>query len=116
MRLLTKDEVSKTVDRRYKDVAVPEWGEDVGVRVRTMTVSEHADFSARIEKITDDATMSAHLVISTVVGEDNALLFAPVDVVMLLDRSASAVKRIGSEAAKLNRMTKDAAEEARKNS
>lgn len=115
MKLLTKADIFATDDRQTVDVAVPEWGADAGVRCRSLTVAEHKTFAAGIDKIDDDATIAAHLVVATAIGGDGLPMFTLEDVPALAQKSATAVKRIAKEAMRLNAMGKDAVEEAKKN-
>jgi hypothetical protein len=116
MRLLSKAEVFAAPDIITEDVPVPEWGEDVGVRIKVITCEEHAAFVARVDGIDDDAMVTAHLAIESVVDADGKPLFGPEDIAGLMKKSASAVKRIGERSMRLNRLGKAAAEETRKNS
>jgi hypothetical protein len=40
LKFLTKDEILAVNDLKTQDVAVPQWGEDVGVHVRSLTALE----------------------------------------------------------------------------
>lgn len=116
MRLLGKKEIEACAVRKTEDVAVPEWGDGVGVRVRSITVAEHKDFTSRLKEGDDDATIAASLMVVACVDETGSPLFTEADAAMLLAQDASAVKRIGRAAMRLNGLGKMAVEDARKNS
>lgn len=116
MRLLTKDDVLAAADLPTEDVAVPEWGEGVGVRIRTLTCAEHKAFTKRVKDLTTDAEVTAHLVVACAVDESGGPLFTPADIPLLMQKSVPAVTRIGREAIRLNGLQPGAVEDARKNS
>lgn len=124
MRLLTRTDVEQACDFRYEDVPVPEWrptaaaagDPDPVIRLKTLTVAEHRDFSQRIKDVDDDAAICAHLLVAAAIDEAGQPVFRPADAPMLLARSAAVVKRVGRVGLKLNGLTRDAAEDLRKNS
>ena len=118
MQILSKDQIKGAADRKTEDVAVPEWGEGVGVRIRTLTVAEHRSFTSNLgdKDKDDDATLCAQLMVAACVDESGTPIFALGDVSWLLEKSSSAVKRIGRAIMALNGLNKGAVEESRKNS
>jgi len=118
MQLLTKDAIKAASDRKTEDVEVPEWGEGVGVRIRTLSVKEHREFTAALsdKEKDDDATLSAQLMVAACVDEQGEPIFTLADVPWLLEKSSAAIKRIGHAISTLNRLNRDAVEDARKNS
>jgi len=114
MRLLTKADIFAANDRKTEDVAVPEWGG--GVRCRSLTCKEHREFAARIENEKDDAIIAANLVVVCAIDDKGEPIFTAADIPQLVEKSASAVKRVAQAAMKLNALNKDAAEDAEKKS
>lgn len=114
MRLLSKVDVASVIDRKTENVSVPEWGDDAGVTIQSLTVAEHRAFAKAVKDIDDDAMISAHLCLACVVDDSGSPLFSSNDLAMLAGKSAGAIKRIAKAAMKLNGLGKDA-EEERKN-
>lgn len=114
MKLLGKSDIVAVVDSKTLDVAVPEWGEGVGVKLKSLTVAEHRAFSQAVKDLSDDATISAHLCVACMVDESGQPLFTQSDVSVLAGKSAAAVKGIAKKAMELNGLGKPA-EDERKN-
>lgn len=114
MKLLSKAEIVAASDQKTLDVLVPEWGEDVGVTIKSLTVAEHKAFAKSVKDVEDDATISAHLCVACLVDSSGQPLLAFNDVTILAGKSAAAVKGIAKAAMKLNGLGKDA-EDERKN-
>jgi hypothetical protein len=115
MRALTGREIVEAYDVVTEEVPVPEWGQDVGVIVRSLSCAEHKAFSGRLPKDADDATVAAHLVIASAIDPTGQPIFQKDDVSALLKKSAAAIKRIAKVAMRLNGIGRDSVEEARKN-
>ncbi len=116
MRLLSLADIKAVDDRKAEDVPVPEWGEDAGIRCRMLTVEEHEEFTKGLPAKYDDATLSAHLLVACAIDASGQPVFSKADIPVLLSKSSVAVKRVGKVAMTLNRLNKEAPEEARKNS
>jgi hypothetical protein len=114
MKILGKAEIAEVKDAKTLDVLVPEWGEDVGVKIKSLTVAEHKAFANAVKDIQDDATISAHLCVACLVDESGLPLFAMSDVSALVGKSASAVKGIAKHCMTLNGLGKGQ-EDERKN-
>jgi hypothetical protein len=119
--MLTKQSILAKNDQAYEDVPVPEWsedGEEAYVRVRGLTSRERDAFEADIaigEKVNYD-NVRAKLFVRTVVDENGQLIFAETDVPLLGIKSAKALARVYTAAAKLSGLTKDDVESLAKNS
>lgn len=110
MALLSRDDILKVDDRKYEEVAVPEWGGTV--RVRSLTGRERDQFeSSLVDKKTGQASRLANararLVAMTLVDEDGNRLFSTDDVSALGTKSAAALERVFTAARRLCGMTDD---------
>ena len=109
MAVLTKDAILKAEDLERKLVTVKEWGGDV--YVRSMTAAERDDWEAGLmASKTEDAksnlrNLRARLTVICVVDEAGNRLFSDADAEALGQKSARAVDRIFSAAARLNALS-----------
>ena len=109
--LLTRDQILGAQDLTYEEVAVPEWGGVV--RVRMMTGAERDAFEAstlvRRGKRVDlnMVNMRARLVALTVVDKAGARLFTERDVEVLAAKSSAALNRVFEAARVLNGLTEE---------
>lgn len=119
MTLLTKDAILSASDLQHEDVAVPEWGGTV--RVRVMTGAERAQFeedSFRIEggkAVPQLDNYQARLVALCAIDEHGHRLFSVADIEVLGGKSATALGRVYAVARRINGIGTEAAEAARKN-
>lgn len=120
MGILTKAQILAATDLKSEQVAVPEWGGDVLVRM--MTGAERDAFEASLASTNKDgkrgnglANMRARLVAMTAVDESGSLLFSESDIDLLGKKSAAALERVFSASLRLNKMTDDSAKEVEKN-
>lgn len=119
MALLTKDQILGAQDLSFEDVAVPEWGGTV--RVKMLTGAERDAFEAstiiRRGKRVDVnmVNVRARLVSLTVVDEKGGRLFSEGDVEALAKKSSAALNRVFEAARVLNGLTEEAAGEAEEN-
>lgn len=118
MQLLSRELVKAANDRVTEDVPVPEWGEGFGIRIRSLSVKEHREFTKNLTDAdrNDDAALCAQIMVAACIDGDGKPLFTLDDVPWLLEKSSAAVKRIGRAIMALNRMNKEAVEETKKNS
>lgn len=121
-------------DMRFEDIAVPEWGENVVVRVRNMTAIQRGVFverAARLaakEKTGDAADAAAEaikqqnkqieilLVRLCACNEDGTPLFTEEQTSWLEMRSGDVIGRLAEAAQRLSGMTKETKETETKNS
>lgn len=122
-RFLNRAEILAVQDLKFEDVQVPEWGEDVWVRVRTLKASERDWFEASTiqrngkEVTTNLQNIRARLCLLTMIDpETNDTLFAPEDEFPLGGKSGAALDRIFSVSQRLNGFTQKDVEELAKNS
>lgn len=116
MGLLSREAILGASDLPSEDVAVPEWGGVV--RVRMLTGAERDRFEASMlvrggKKLDFNMqNVRARLVALTVVGEDGKRLFTDGDVEALGQKSAAALNRVFTVAQRLNGLKEDAVEAA----
>lgn len=108
IRILTLDEIEQVDDLPEKVVAMPEWGKDVGVKIKALTKQQQID-------IRKQATVNGE------VNVDEADLLAIVESViepeltreqvgLLKTKNANAIDRLTTELAMLNGLDKEALE------
>lgn len=114
--LLTREQILAAQDLKTEDVAVPEWGGTV--RVRMMTGAERDALGAALigpDKKPDMREYRLRLVAACVVGEDGVALFGPDEIAMLGRKSGVALDRVYRIAERLNDVSAEAVEAAEKN-
>src|SRR5215472_5794653 len=106
---LSRDDILKAADNDPEEVDVPEWGGTV--LVRGMTGRERDAFEVSMltpgrggRRTVDPANVRAKLVARCVVDDDGNRLFTDADVAELGGKSAAAVDRVYSVAARLSGM------------
>ncbi|GAA4626604.1 hypothetical protein GCM10023196_035520 [Actinoallomurus vinaceus] len=106
MTLLSKEAIFGADDRRYEDVAVPEWGGTV--RLRSLTGEERDRYEASMVKrvggkqVEDLRNARARLVVLAAVDETGAPLFDANDAAALGRRNAGALDRLFEAACRLS--------------
>jgi hypothetical protein len=136
MKILRAADVTASKDYTYIELAVPEWGDDVGVRMRTLTSGERHRFETQMFQteiaMVDDGkgnmvpqekriinpaiNLKTLLLGMCLVDEDGARLY-PDDGIGILDsRNAVVINRLFTEAMKLNGMNAEAVSDKAKNS
>jgi hypothetical protein len=110
---LTLDRILAVEDLKTRDVAIPEWGGSVTIRM--MTAGERDAFEAA-QAIEPHKDIRARLAVATVCDAEGRLLFGPEHVAALSAKSGRALDRIFAAAARLNGITAADVEELRKNS
>jgi hypothetical protein len=112
---LSKDDILKAEDIVTEEVDVPEWGGSV--MVRGLTGRERDEFEASIMErrgkrtFPNTANVRAKLVARCTIGDDGQRLFQDSDAEDLGKKSAAAMDRIYTVAAKLSGMTDEDVEE-----
>jgi hypothetical protein len=118
--LLTRDAILAAQDLKFDTVEVPEWGGRV--RVMALSGKERDRFEASIwqtngkNREANMQNLRAKLVALSVVDKTNKRLFEDRDVALLTNKSAAALERVYSVAAKLSGISPSDAEELAKNS
>lgn len=121
-RYLTRGEILAADDLKVEEVHVPEWGEDVWVRVRTLKASERDYFESTTlrqngrEVSTNLQNIRSRLCLLCIVDETGERIFQEEDEYPLGGKSAAALSRIFDVAQRLNGFTKNDVEELAKNS
>jgi hypothetical protein len=115
---LTRDQILKADDLKYRELSVPEWG---GVfRLRTMTAGEREQYELATGLAKDGGgavvNLRASLVALCICDKDGGRVFANEDIEALAKKSAPAMIRVFSACTELNRFDAAAIEEAEKNS
>ena len=105
MRLATRDQILNASDLSSTVVPTPEWGEDSGVKVRSLTALERDQwdkdtYQGKTE--VDLLGMKARFCTRTMVDDGGAPIFAETDADALAKKSAAVVERVFTAAAKLN--------------
>lgn len=117
MALLTREQILKATDLETETVPVPEWGGDV--IVTTLTAGQRDQFEAGMldEKgKVSTKDVRARLAVFSMVDEQGNRLFKSKDIPQLSEKSAAAMERIYTVAARLNRMSESDIDELAKNS
>lgn len=116
MTLLDKAAILAANDIRTEDVAVPEWGGTV--RVKVLSGTERNAWGASLlgeDGKYDAKRYSVRLVAAAVVGEDGAPIFTDEDVPALAAKSGAALARVQAAAERLNGLGAEGLEAARGN-
>ena len=116
MKLLTKLAIFGAADLKHEDVAVPQWGGTV--RVRMMTGLERDEFRAAlaVEGGVPVGQMAAVLVASACIDDQGERMFSLDEVEALRKKSATALDTLAAVAMRLNGLGAVAVEAAEKNS
>lgn len=121
MSLLAKENILAAADLPTEDVPVPEWSGTV--RVRTMTGADRDGFETSLIAVDEEGkrrpnmeNMKAKLVALTLVDEAGNRMFTIEEVGHLAGKSAAALDRIFTVAARLNGIGASAEDAAAKNS
>lgn len=103
MGLLTRDAILGADDLKTEQVAVPEWGGDVLVKV--LRGFELEAWHLRIaEQKSGSGDFAASLVAATTIDSDSRLLFSPEDIAALSQKSGAALDRVYQVAKRLNKI------------
>lgn len=117
-RLLSREAILNAHDLQTEDVAVPEWGGTV--RVRSMTGAERDAWetaqAARRDAGTANHDIRARFIALCAVDASGGHVFSETDVKALSQRSAAALDRVFTAAARLSGLLPAAVEDAAKNS
>lgn len=106
VRILSIDEIEQVDDLPEKIVAIPEWGEGVGVKIKALTKQQQIDIRKQATvNGTVDADEADLLAIVTSVVEPE---LTREQVGVLKTKNANAIDRISVELAQLNGMDKEA--------
>lgn len=118
-KILTKADILAAPDLPHEDVAVPEWGDDCVVRIRSMTAAERDEWEAAIVSAKGAVNLPnirARLVALCAVGGDGARLFETAEDIAALGRKAAKpMQRLFDAASRLNALREQDVEELRKN-
>jgi hypothetical protein len=122
--LLSKAQIDAVDDTRWRDVPVPEWGEDAEVRVRALTGSERDRYeglavvtgpNGSIQRRLPADARSQLLVMCLVDAEGNRL-YADKDVKALAKKDSVVISRLFEVAKDLAALGKESVEEKKGNS
>jgi hypothetical protein len=117
MGFLGRDDILKADDRPTEEVEVPEWGGTVLVRGMTGRDRDEYFASQTVQRgrqtVQSIANASAQICARCIVNPDkrDELLFTVADIGLLGERSAAALERVGSVAARLSGLTEEDVEE-----
>jgi hypothetical protein len=109
--ILTRDAILTVDDRRFVEVPIPEWGGTV--RLSSLTAAQLLEYHEIVKKPGGDHV--AWLLVASLVDAAGERLLGPEHAAKLQEKSPAVVLRLYHEAAKLNVLTAEAAEEQRGN-
>lgn len=122
MPVLTKEQIVMVDDVVVSDVPVPEWGQDVVVRLRVMTGAQRDEYEHSVMtmmkdgKLTDGRGLKVRLIASCIVDANGQRLFTtPEDISVLNGKSAPILERLFEKAQSLNGIGEAAVAELEKN-
>lgn len=117
-RTLSRADILNVNDQRYVEVPVPEWGDDVQVRIRALTAKERDDFEGKIASgpAMNYDNVRARFLALVAVDENNQPLFTEADIPLLGLKSAAALNRIFNVGSPMSGLTKTDVEDLAKNS
>jgi hypothetical protein len=114
-KYLTKAAILAAHDLETEEVAVPEWGGTVLVRAMSARDRDALEVAIGGTGAANLDNVRARIVAASVVDEDGKRLFDPGDVVALGEKSAAAVDRVFTVAARLSAITPGDVETLAKN-
>lgn len=121
MALISRDEVKAVDDIKFEDVAVPEWGKDAEVRVKSLTGKERdkletSMFEQKNGKVTENLeNLRARFVIASAVDAKGYPMFDKKDTEWLSGKNAAALDRLFTVAKRLSGMSEDDVKELTEN-
>jgi len=114
--MLTKEQILQANDLKREVVFVPEWGGEVTVRTLTGEEKDAYEMAMYAGGKKDLSNIRAGLLARAIVGDDGKRLFTDAEVQTLGRKSASALDRVYSAAARLSGISKEDEKEFEKNS
>jgi len=125
MALLTKAQINASVDRKWEDVPVPEWGEGSEVRIMELSAADRGYIEAGSVvangqtpqlKIESLKVYRDKLVMFGLVDENFERLYTNKELADIGKRSGKVIERLAAKVQELSGMGKFAAKEAEGNS
>ena len=125
MALLTKAQINASVDRKWEDVPVPEWGEGAEVRIMELSAADRGYIEAGSVvangqtpqlKIESLKVYRDKLVMFGLVDENFERLYTNKELADIGKRSGKVIERLAAKVQELSGMGKFAAKEAEGNS
>ena len=120
-KILSKADIFAAQDLKTETVDVPEWGG--AVIIRTMTGAQRDSYEQSLMKRGDDGkyavdteNMRTKLVVYTAVDEQGNALFTADDLTALAGKNAAVIERLALAAQRLNGLSRDSVDDAKKNS
>ena len=112
---LSKDQILSADDMGLLEVAVPEWGGSVFVRVMTVGERDSYENEWMVNKDRGVSNFRSKFLQRVLCDEKGDLLFPPAEVEKLAKKSARVITRVWDAAMKHNSLTDDDVEELAKN-
>ena len=112
---LSKEQILSADDMGLLEVAVPEWGGSVFVRVMTVGERDSYENEWMVNKDRGVANFRSKFLQRVLCDEKGDLLFSPTEVDKLAKKSARVITRVWEAAMKHNSLTDDDVEELAKN-
>lgn len=100
--MLNREDIKNAADYKVESVAVPEWGGDVCVRTMTAAARDEWETECFGPKAPARRNVRASLAVRCVCDASGTLLFTRADAAWLGNKSAVALDRVYSVAARLN--------------
>ncbi|MBG1252201.1 hypothetical protein [Burkholderia pseudomallei] len=120
-KILSKADIFAAQDLKTETVDVSEWGG--AVIICTMTGAQRDSYEQSLMKRGDDGkytvdteNMRAKLVVYTAVDEQGNALFTADDLTALAGKNAAVIERLALAAQRLNGLSRDSVDDAKKNS
>jgi len=114
--MLSRQAILEANDLKTETVSVPEWGGEVFVRTMTGTERDRYECEAAAAlKANRKINLRATVVARVVVDANGQRIFQDEDIPILGSKSASALERVYSVAARLARITEEDVKELEKN-
>jgi len=99
MKLMSKTDILSVSDLPCIDIEVPEWGEDVAVRIKKLSLAQFATF---LNEKFDGADYFYRLIAYSLVDEEGKRLFTDAEAKKLGEKSTEAMTRIFEQIKALN--------------
>jgi len=113
MGYLTREQILGAQDRKVIELDVPEWGGTI--RLRSMSGLAAEEYIKAVQDAKTDFEPLLLLISSSVIGDDNELMFpAPEDVKGLASKNLSALKHVSEACMEVNGFNQEEVAEALK--
>lgn len=115
-KIASKADILGTTFARHEDIEIPEW--DLTVRIRSMTAADRDAWGQEMyteSQVGLVQNFRARLLAHVLIDEEGKRIFTPAEAAALGEQDSEVIERIYKAAMKLNKLGKEATEEAEKN-